>query len=91
MYRPALAAWLGTFNGLPLGILLALGVGLVGYLYQALNWAVYAFLIMVVTLAAAWLGFTFTGCVLLAGLLILASGVGLLAHFWHQHAPLAFS
>ncbi|MCL4263153.1 MAG: hypothetical protein KJ069_08060 [Anaerolineae bacterium] len=91
VYRPTLAAWLGQFNGLPLGILLAVGVGLVGYFYRALNWAVYAFLLMALTFAAAWFGLSFIGCILLAGLLILVSGVGLLAHFWQQHAPLAFS
>ncbi|HRQ37514.1 MAG TPA: hypothetical protein PLD25_06340 [Chloroflexota bacterium] len=90
-YRPQLAAWLGQFNGLPLGILLSLGVGLVGYLYRALNWAVYAFLLMALTFASAWFGLTFTGCVLLAGVLILVSGAGLLSHFWQEHSPLAFS
>ncbi|GIK57677.1 MAG: hypothetical protein HND44_07635 [Chloroflexi bacterium] len=90
-YRPQLAAWFAQFNGYPLGILMSLEVGLVGYLYRALNWAVYAFLLMALTFASAWFGLVFVGCILLAGVLILVSGLGLLLHFWQEHVPLAFS
>ncbi len=90
-YRPDMMAWLGQFNGLPWGILLALAVGLVGYLYRALNWAVYAFMIMALTFASAWFSIPFAMCLVFAGALILLSGIGLLSHFWQEHTPLAFS
>ncbi|NJN55362.1 MAG: hypothetical protein HC804_11755 [Anaerolineae bacterium] len=56
---PHLVAWLWPINGFALGIFLALAAGLVGYLYRALNWAVYAFLLMVLTFASVGFGLSF--------------------------------
>lgn len=89
--NPLFASQVWQLDGVPLGILLACGVGLVGYVYRELTWAVYAFLLMALTLASWGFGLSFPGCVLLAGLLIFISGLSLFSRFLHQHPPIAFS
>jgi hypothetical protein len=71
-----------------LGLLLALGVGFVGYLYRALNWAVYSFALFAAVWAADVMGLPMGGCQLVVGGVILLSGMALLHTFWRNH-PIA--
>lgn len=85
--KPAAAPWLVAWGWLPFGVMVALSIGLVGYLYRAMNWAIYAFLLLVSVLASPWFGLELSGCIMLAGVLVLISGAGILRHFMQSHPP----
>lgn len=88
--KPEAGQWLAPWGWLLFGVILALAIGLVGYLYQAMSWAVYAFLLLTLVVASVWFGLELGWCMMLAGGLVLASGVGILGHFQQNHPPLVF-